>query len=215
MGVKLIITIMSVEKFSPSQETGSDQEVDLFFDGIGDLPECEKYLSNEIDPKTGQPWLDVIFEIKRASDGKIIEAKIKDPDAKVRFVNQQRQLGARRAAALGKNSIRNYGVSPWKRNQAEADAGYLKPEEEIDLAKFTELLESKIEEDVWARDVIRGWNLIPISSKKSKEPIFKLVVEFNDYGRKLFQGTHKEIEDGLNAELDRIEDFERGEAAEE
>lgn len=224
---------MNGEKINPSQEPNREQEADLFFDGIGDLRECEGYLSNEVDQKTGQPWLDAIFEVHRAPDGKIITAKIKDQEAKNRFIILKNQIGARRAAALGKNSIRNYGVSPWKRRQAGTDnapeetnvlrktierslrvAGrnydYLKPEEEIDLDMFTELLEEKIGKDEWAPKLIRGWNLIPMSSKSSKEPTFKLVVEFHDYGRKIFQGTHKEIEDSLNAELDRLEDFERG-----
>jgi hypothetical protein len=163
-----------------------------------------------------------------------------DPEEKARL-NEARKRGRELSLKIGQKFERGFGKLSRERNRAgrveptveptprkllrqaiesglrvaQRDDTYLKPEEEIDLGKFTSMLESIIAEDKWIGERIRGWNLIPMKSGKIKEPIFKLVVELNDYGRKIFQGTHREILDELDAELGRIDKFERGEAVEE
>jgi hypothetical protein len=192
------------ERCQPGPEVVREEDGVVFFERYGDLNDPERSAAYDTDPVTGAKWLDVVFEYKKDKDGKIIEAKIKDENAHRRFLVNRSRLGSKRASAIIDGSLER--LSGMKKTKREKKDNLVKPDEDMDLGKFQELLIGLIDEDNWTRDQIRGWKLLTWRSKSTKEPVFKLVADF--YGGKTedYVGTYNEIMAQLNDKLDSLEE---------
>jgi hypothetical protein len=161
----------------------------------------------DIDPETGMTLMEKYLDVVRdEKTGKIIKARIKDEEAYRAFTRKKieiHQKGSPMAKKIIDGALeRLSGESIARRKKAES---LVKPEEDMDLGKFQKLLKGLIDEDDWTRDQISGWKLITWKSKKTKEPVFKLIADFYDSETKNFTGTYDDIMGQLNDELDRIE----------
>ena len=188
----------------------------LIVDNFGDLNGDPAFTpAYDMVPETGKTLMETYLDVERDEGGKIIKARIKDERAYSDYVKKKfeaRQRGSAMATKIVNGALeRLSGESIKRRKKAE---NLVKPDEDMDLGKFTELLTGLIDEDRWTRDQIQGWKLITWKSKTAKEPVFKLMADFYGGKTKDFVGTYDEIMEQLNNELDRIEEFERGEVSE-